>query len=88
MILQFVVGVIPMECLFPVKQYWITGGVGYFDCFIFIAARVGGGQRLDFMASTTTSWSGRSVLIVKESPGSIIRFAFIETSRMVDFFGG
>ena len=54
----------------------------------FIAANVGGGQVFTFMASTTICWSGRSVLIFRWSPGNIILFALIDTSRILDFPSG
>ena len=54
----------------------------------FIATNVGGGQLCVFMASTTICWSGRSVLIFRRSPGSIILFASIDTSGIVVFLSG
>ena len=36
-----------------------------FIVLLLMAARVGGGQLLDFVASTSISWLGRSVLISK-----------------------
>ena len=54
----------------------------------FIATNVGGGQLCVFMASTTICWSGRSVLIFRWSPGSIILFALIDTSGMIVFPSG
>ena len=50
-----------------------------------IAANVGGGQELDLAASSTMSWSGRSVLIVRLSPGNRIRFVLMDTSKVLWF---
>ena len=42
---------------------------------LLMAARVGGGQLLDLVASTSISWFGRSVVMVRWLPGSSIFLA-------------
>ena len=41
-------------------------------------ASVGGGHELDLAASSTISWSGRLVVILRLSPGSRIRFVLMD----------
>ena len=53
-----------------------------------IAANVGGGQELDLAASSTMSWSGRSVLIVRLSPGNRIRFDLMDMSECCGLASG
>ena len=84
--LELDVGVNQIDSVFFLSSN--TGSFVVFVTFImlfFIAANVGGGQVFTFMASTTICWSGRSVLIFRWSPGNIILFALIDTSRIVDF---
>ena len=54
--------------------------VNFVTLFV-IEASVGGGQELDLAASSTISWSGRSVLISRLSPGNRIRFALMDISE-------
>ena len=53
-----------------------------------IAASVGGGQELDLAASSTMSWSGRFVLIVRLSPGNRIRFVLMDMSECCGLASG
>ena len=53
-----------------------------------IAASVGGGQELDLAASSTMSWSGRFVLIVRLSPGNRIRFDLMDMSECCGLASG
>ena len=54
--------------------------VSFVTLFV-IEARVGGGQELDLAASSTIFWSSRSVLMLRLSPGSRIRFVLIDISE-------
>ena len=58
--------------------------VSFVTLFV-IEASVGGGQELDFAASSTISWSGRSVLMSRLSPGNRIRFALMDISECCVF---
>ena len=82
--LELTVGVIRIEsvCL-PSSRIGLLVVLVTFMVLFLIAASVGGGQLLNFMASTTTFWSGRSVFIFRWSPGKIILLALIDTSRIV-----
>lgn len=59
-----------------------------FTILFLTAVSVCGGHLCDFMASTTTFWSGRSVLMLRWSPGSIIFFVLIERSGIVAVLSG
>ena len=53
----------------------------YISMLLFLMdARVGGGQLLDLLASTSISWSGRFVLTDRWSPGSRILLVFMDIS--------
>ena len=68
---------------FPSNRIGVLVLFGILMLLFFMAARVGGGQLLDFCASINISWSGSSVRTVRSSPGIIIFLHFIETSGLV-----
>ena len=61
--------------------------VNFVTLFV-IEANVGGGQELDLAASSTISWSGRLVVILRLSPGSRIRFVLMDTSECCGLASG
>ena len=78
-ILVCVVGVsdsvfLPSISIGLVELLWISMLLFLMD------ARVGGGQLLDLLASTSISWSGRFVLTDRWSPGRRILLVFMDIS--------
>ena len=82
--LEFVVGVRRSDSVFlPSSRTGLLVVLVIFTMLFLIAASCGCGHLLDFMASTTMFWSGRSVFTVRWSPGSIIFLASMDTSGIV-----
>ena len=80
--LDSVVGISRRESVFfPSNITGVLEVLVNFVTLFFIEANVGGGQELDFAASSTISWSGRSVLMSRLSPGNRIRFALMDISE-------